>query len=346
MKMKRQVQDWPVPKLQKEQMRITFPEYQREKELWSPEAKASLIDSIFKDIDIPKLYFNLNDKKEYEVVDGNQRLGAILEYLSDQYLCLVDGEKKKFSDLSAAEKKIIENYTLQITVFQDAKDEFLREHFVRLQLGVPLVAGEKLNALSGQMKEFVFDKLVRLAFIRNLGIPKRRFAKQTLCAQICINSFGRKKLGTFQRTRWGDLRDFFREYAHPQSTDLELFNDRKAAIPDVLNQLWKCFGERTKQLKNRSYILSIYLFFEELVSQQGPFDADEQKTFVAFVFRLWQRLREEAQAGIDRKNKELYSFQTALSSAPGEPYQIKNRHTKLVEFYEYFKKHHGRIKGD
>lgn len=344
--MKRQVEDWSIPKLQKLQLRITFPEYQREKELWSLEAKAYLIDSIFKDIDIPKLYFNLNDKKEYEVVDGNQRLGAIWEYLSDQYPCSVNGEKKKFSDLSVAEKKIIEDYKLQITVFQDAKDEFLREHFVRLQLGTPLVTGEKLKALTGKMKDFVFEKLIKYAFIKKLGIPKRRFAKQTLCAQICINSFGRKKTGTFQRTRWEDLRDFFKEYQHPQSTDLEFFNAQTAVITDGLNQLWQSFGERANQLKNRSYILSIYLLFEELVTADTPFTDEMKETFVRFVFTLWRRLREEAKAGIDRKNKDLYSFQTALSSAPGEPYQLKARHAKLIEFYEYFKSHDGEIKGD
>lgn len=344
--MKRQVQDWPIWKLQKQQMHITFPEYQREKTLWSIEAKALLIDSIFRDIDIPKLYFNLNDKKEYEVVDGNQRLWAIWDYLNDQYACSVNGEMKKFSALKTTEKHIIENYALQITVFHDASDEFLREHFVRLQLGVPLVSGEKLNALTGQMKDFVFDKLVKQPFIKNLGIPKRRFAKETLCAQICINSFGRKKLRTFQRTRWQDLRDFFREYQNPQSTDLDIFNERAAAITNVLNQLWKCFGERTKQLNNRSYILSIYLLFDELVNASNAPTDGEKKAFVAFVFKVWQRLREEAKAGIDRENKILYDLQTSLSSAPGEPYQIKARHTILSELYEYFKRHPGQIKGD
>src|SRR5947209_6429955 len=108
--MKRKVQDWPIPRLQKEQTRITFPEYQREKELWSQEAKIRLIDSIFKDIDIPKLYFNLNDKKQYEVVDGQQRLWAIWEYLSNQYRCPVGGEMKRFADLNVSEKRIIQNY--------------------------------------------------------------------------------------------------------------------------------------------------------------------------------------------------------------------------------------------
>lgn len=344
--MKRQVQDWPIPKLQKEQTRITFPEYQREKELWSQEAKMQLIDSIFKDIDIPKLYFNLNDKQQYEVVDGQQRLWAIWEYLSNQYRCQVGGEMKRFADLNTSEKKIIQNYKLQVTVFNDAKDDFLREHFARLQLGTPLVTGEKLNALSGKMKDFVFEKLIRYAFIKKLGIPKKRFAKQTLCAQICINSFGRKKLVVFQRTRWEDLRDFFEEYKHPQSTDLEFFNTQTTVITDVLNQLWQSFGERANQLKNRSYILSIYLLFEELVTADTPFTDEMKETFVRFVFALWRRLREEAKAGIDRKNKDLYSFQTALSSAPGEPYQLKARHAKLIEFYEYFNSHDGEIKGD
>ncbi|HSS22691.1 MAG TPA: DUF262 domain-containing protein [Pyrinomonadaceae bacterium] len=342
--MKRQVQDWPILKLQKQQMHITFPEYQREKTLWSTEAKAFLIDSIFRDIDIPKLYFNLNDKKEYEVVDGNQRLWAIWDYLNDQYTCSVNGERRKFSSLERAEKEIIENYTLQVTVFHDATDEFLREHFVRLQLGTPLVSGEKLNALTGKMKDFVFDKLVKQQFIKSLGIPKRRFAKETLGAQICINSFGRKRLRTFQRTRWQDLRDFFREYQNPQSTDLEIFSERTAAIMNVLGQLWGSFGERTKQLNNRSYILSIYLLFEELVSGPTPLNNQDKKTFVAFTFKVWQGLREEAKAGIERENKMLYDLQTSLSSAPGEPYQIKARHAILSELYEYFKQHPGQIK--
>ena len=327
-------------------MAITFPEYQREKTLWSTEAKALLIDSIFRDIDIPKLYFNLNDKREYEVVDGNQRLWAIWEYLNDQYACSVNGESKKFSALKTTEKHTIETYTLQITVFQDASDEFLREHFVRLQLGVPLVSGEKLNALTGQMKDFVFEKLVKQPFIKNLGIPKRRFAKETLCAQIAINSFWRKKLGSFQRTRWQDLRDFFREYQHPQSTDLDIFNERTAAITNVLSQLWQSFGDRTKQLNNRSYVLSIYLLFEERFSGPNTLSKDERKTFVAFAFKVWQRLREEAKAGISRKNKILYDLQTSLSSAPGEPYQIKARHVLLTDLYEDFKQRSGKIKGD
>ena len=50
-------------------------------------------------------------------------------------------------------------------------------------------------------------------------------------------------------------------------------------------------------------------------------------------------------AGFDRKNRELYSFETLVSSAPGERYQIERRHEKLAEYYAYFRET-GRIKGD
>lgn len=68
--MKRRVEDWSVKKLNKERTRISFPEYQREKSLWPREKKSLFIDSILRDLDIPKLYFNLLEDKSIEVIDG------------------------------------------------------------------------------------------------------------------------------------------------------------------------------------------------------------------------------------------------------------------------------------
>jgi hypothetical protein len=61
---------------------------------------------------------------------------------------------------------------------------------------------------------------------------------------------------------------------------------------------------------------SVYLLFEDLGLHTGSRKA--RKTFLAFVFALWKRLREEINAGFDRKHRELYAFETMLSGAPGE----------------------------
>ncbi len=344
--MRRKVEEWSIEKLQKERTRISFPEYQREKSLWSTEKKSLLIDSILVDIDIPKLYFNRTADGNYEVVDGQQRLWAIWEFLDDMYPYKGDGKAKKFSDLTPTQKNTIKNYTLQVAVFQEADDEYLRELFLRLQIALLLITGEKLHAESGAMKKLVFDELTDHKFIKKLGVLPGRFAKETLCAQICINSFIHEKINSFARTRYEDLLHFFQEYGHPQGKDLEFFRYKAKKISSVMDMLWKAFGDRAKELKNRSYILSIYLFFEELISKKGELSSTEQKEFVKFVFSLWRRLKEEGSAGFDRKNKELYTFETYLSSAPGEKYQIERRHQKLIEYYGYFRKTEGRIKGD
>ncbi len=342
--MNRKVENWSLEKVYKERARISFPEYQRQPNLWPIEKKRLLIDSILHDIDIPKLYFNQTADGAYEVVDGQQRLWAIWEFLDNEYSVEIEGKQKKFLDFPLAKKKLVSTYPLQITVLDDAGEDYLRELFVRLQLGLLLITGEKLNASVGQMKEFVFKKLSANKFIKSIGIQSRRFAKETLAAQICINAFSRGKLGTFSRTRYEDLMYFFKEYEHPKGADLVTFNEISKEILEVLDGLEECFGGHAKQLKNRSYVLSIFLFFSEVLMKEDS-TTSERKQFREFIAKLWNRLKDEAKAGIDRTNRELYSFESLLSSAPGEKYQIERRHFKLIEYFEFYKKNK-KIKGD
>jgi len=340
----RKVETWSVERLHKERTRISFPEYQRQPNLWSVEKKSLLIDSILRDIDIPKLYFNKVDKN-YEVVDGQQRLWALWEFLDGAYAYTDGGQARRFSSLTQSQRETITQYELQVVVFQDAEDEYLRQLFLRLQLGLLLITGEKLNASSGVMKDFVFKELARHPFINSVGIPERRYAKQTVAAQITINSFTREKLGFFARTRYEDLLQFFQEYESPKGKDLEFFRDQKKKIIGTMDELMACLGERIEQLKNRAYILSVYLLFEELAKRGEVDSSKERRMFARFVFELWSRLREEIAAGMARKNRELYQFETLVSSAPGEKYQIERRHQRILEYYEYFKETQ-KIKGD
>src|SRR5207249_5473106 len=78
--MKRTVEQWSIEEIEKRREKIQFPEFQREKRLWSDDKKSLLIDSILKDIDIPKLYINQTTDGIYEVVDGQQRLWAIWDF--------------------------------------------------------------------------------------------------------------------------------------------------------------------------------------------------------------------------------------------------------------------------
>lgn len=352
--MKRKVVDWTIEDIYKKREQIDFPDFQREPHLWNLKDKQLLIDSILNDIDIPKLYLHETERGIYEVVDGQQRLWAIWEFIDNEYSYKSDSkdtkwkhlEGKRFKEFPSDIRDKIRLYSLQITLINDVSDEYLRKLFLRLQLGLLLVTGEKLHASTGIMRDFVFKEIIKHSFIKSVKIPERRYAKETLCAQICINSFSKKNIKEFSRTRYEDLSYFFEDYKKLEGSELKFFNDARNHIINVLDILNKYFKEKANELRNRSFILSVFLFVEELIEKTQMNEINKiMPDFVKFTVELLKRLKTEARAGFDRKNKELYVFESYLSNAPGEKYQIKRRHEKLEEFFNCYQKEE-KIKGD
>ena len=97
--------------LLKNKEELIIPDVQREL-VWTKSQKQLLIDSLFKDFDIPKIYFRdveTAGKRVYAVIDGQQRLNAIFSFIADDYELPLDaddveGEKvagKKWNELSS-----------------------------------------------------------------------------------------------------------------------------------------------------------------------------------------------------------------------------------------------------
>jgi hypothetical protein len=343
--MKRVVETWPVDKLNRERGKLTFPDYQRQPNLWSKEKKALLIDSLLRDIDIPKLYLNQTKEGSLEVVDGQQRIWTFLDFLDGEMAVPIGGKSVKFSDLTAAQKRTVLSFELQITKFINADDDYLRELFQRLQFGVLLITGEKLHASKGELKDFIFKKFSKHRFIQALSIPDRRYAKESLCAQIAINMFYLDKSNMFSRTRSEDLMPFFEEYERPLAEDAVRFKRVTKRMMEVADKLDNAFGSRASELKNRSYILSAFLLFHQMDSDGAMATPAARKKFVEFTLGLWKALKEEAKRGIDRKNRELYMFENLVSSAPGERYQIERRHDSMAKYFATFQRN-GKLPGE
>ena len=88
-------------------------------------------------------------------------------------------------------------------------------------------------------------------------------------------------------------------------------------IENTLNFLAQCLGKRINELTGRSYILSIYLFTDEILSTVDTTSTQEQNQLADFILVLRNRLKEDAKKGIDRTNREIYELQTMLSSSAG-----------------------------
>lgn len=144
------------------------PEYQRES-VWTLSQKQLFIDSLLRDIDIPKFYFREVDKAgyEYEVVDGQQRLRAIFDFLGNggkkfsiqSDADSVDGHEIKdcnFDQLHTDLQHKLNSAQLDTVVLGTGyTDEDIEEMFLRLQNGTPLNAAEKRRAIPGNMRNVV-----------------------------------------------------------------------------------------------------------------------------------------------------------------------------------------------
>jgi hypothetical protein len=60
-------------------------DYQREEDVWTPVDRRYLIDTILRDLDIPKFYLRKLEEKRFEIVDGQQRMRAIWAFRDGEF---------------------------------------------------------------------------------------------------------------------------------------------------------------------------------------------------------------------------------------------------------------------
>lgn len=147
---------------------VLSPKFQR-RTVWSPRGKSYLIDSILKGFPIPPFFIRekilVRERRTVrEVVDGQQRLRTILEYVNDGFSVMKIHDEEvaglKYSQLSEELQQIILSYPLSVNTLIGTDDSTVFDIFSRLNAySVPLNDQEKLNALYvGVFKQFI-DKL-------------------------------------------------------------------------------------------------------------------------------------------------------------------------------------------
>ena len=135
-----------------EQFRISdFIEWRKQKQVdlnpnfqrgsvWSPAARTFLIDTILRQLPIPKVYLrtkiNVTTKITVrEVVDGQQRMRAILDFADDGFtLSKRAGEfvGLKYSTMSPEQQEIFLSYAIAVDQLVNASDTDVLEVFARL----------------------------------------------------------------------------------------------------------------------------------------------------------------------------------------------------------------------
>lgn len=320
-------------------------DYQREK-IWSREDQELLLDSIVKNIDIPKIYLarvENNDNFDYECIDGKQRMATLSNFFKpegagDNPLRIrIAGEQYSYKRLKQDLPQIatkIEDYELSFVIYPEIDDEeFIREIFRRLQLGIRLNSGELLKTYMGTIRDFVYKEMGKdTPFLRHTSLSEKRFSRQFTLAQICINSFKRNETGEFVRARYDDLAEFFKE-----QYKLDVMDENLVRIRKVLKVMDKSFGEKASAISSRAVAVSAFLYVERLYSEKkSRLVLRFPEFYVALLDEVKRNLKLLSDFEKPTNARILEEFQKYISQASVEPYAIQRRDLFLDKAFKYY----------
>lgn len=167
--------------------------------VWNSEKQARLVDTLMRGWRIPPVHFIVESDETISVLDGQQRLSALFDFLDDKFrlgqFAPYDSEVwehsgRRFSELpDVFRRRLLGSRIAGYRLFDYAPDEPF-ELFFRLNLPSGLTQAEKRNALSGRTREQVrslVSKAEHQGWGRDLiGFGDGRMAYDDVVARLCV----------------------------------------------------------------------------------------------------------------------------------------------------------------
>ncbi len=329
---------WALPPVFGIKDRIdTNPDYQRPP-VWSLNQKQLLIDTILRGYDIPKMYWRKIGKNpdKYEVVDGQQRLRTIWEFMGGEFSLGKDQEPINGVDLKAVtydgDKSNIlpddlrlsfDTYALDVIVMTDTDEEEVREMFLRLQNGTSLKAQEKRNALTGNMRDYV-KQIASHNLFENCKFVNARYTYDLIAAQMIKIEIE----GGPCNIKNADLNKMYKE-----NRNFCTNGDKAKKVKKVLDYLLKDFPEKTTELERYS-TLSLYLLVSHLMEKYAYNELD--KSIKDWFINFESFRREQKVLDVDNCDPEILSYHDRTSHSTDSEDSIKWRHEYLLRKYLEF----------
>jgi hypothetical protein len=187
------------------------PPYQRRGTVWKSHAKAFLIDSIINNYDVPKLYFAdftipVGPPKrggyDYAVIDGKQRMLAIIDFLDDRVALnadmvfsedpTVELAGLRYSDLRTKYPDIaakIENFPLPVMSVITDEPARINDLFLRLNWSKNLSGPEMRNAMEGLVPVLIRKIAAHEFFRSRISFGTDRMEDHNVAAKLLLVEF-------------------------------------------------------------------------------------------------------------------------------------------------------------
>lgn len=300
--------------------------------VWSEGKQALLIDSILRGYDIPMIY--LWDRGEgskpyrYEVVDGQQRLRAIWEFLDGDIrlkkcapnIGTIPIADKSYDDLPKSLTDKFNNFEVVIAFIRKAQQPEISVVFSRMQMGVRLNPAELRNAIQSGYRQAVDTVASLNMFFKESKISSARFKHQDYLAHalsVCHHNGKRDAKAPQLHDDYTNL------------TDSSVYAPLLADANDILDFLRKVNDLSSKKLTQKWIFVDLYCFLYRHKKQLDKLKPESfAKAYQSFEVdrRMHNAEPEKLLVGKPTKeDKDLYAYIIAFKIAGGERSNINQR---------------------
>ncbi|HEX5284745.1 MAG TPA: DUF262 domain-containing protein [Bryocella sp.] len=167
------------------------PKFQR-RSVWKSPARGFLMDTLIKGMPVPPIYLRKRQSDDFkqmirEVIDGQQRIMAVTEFIAGKYAISKnlrpDKKPAKFAQLPLAEQDAIRNYSFICEIVTGISDEEVLQMFARLNTYAVQLSKQELRngRWFGQFKQTAYKlSFEHIEFWRN----KKLFSEQKIARML------------------------------------------------------------------------------------------------------------------------------------------------------------------
>ncbi|AWI05130.1 DUF262 domain-containing protein [Clostridium drakei] len=222
---------------------------------WLPDKKSKLIESIILDIPIQAIYLSEDDDYKYEIIDGQQRIRTIVEFVNNRFKLqntVLFKENKLFKDLEPSIQRKFEDFQLVIFVVKkDNNPDIKFEIFERINTGAVRLNSQELRNCIYRNKGIPFIKqLVKESDYRKL-IKDKKVNINSMQDQELVLRFmsfyyrGIKSYGGNLKKFLNETLDNYEDYRYRES-------EFKSTFLNTANSIYNVFGKDAFVIKNKN----------------------------------------------------------------------------------------------
>jgi hypothetical protein len=283
-------------------------------------------------MDMPKIYLWRRRNGEFDVVDGQQRLRAIWEFIDNIYalnhtqvlqpIGKVEIAGKFFDELTPNLQRKLRDFEASIAQIEKAKTQDITLLFARLQLAAPLNSAELRNAILCPLRHEVDVTALNHDFFESCRISSARMKHQDYTAHAYALSIN----GHDADLKAPDLRELYLE--SPSTSNQEMM-DRSIEVDRALELLRDVNVAANYRITQKWIFCDLIYFLIKQVRSGAFIDTDEMaRLYLAFETKRLANIRDSdalLEGEHSDADQDLYDYIQAFRIEGGKQHNITVR---------------------